>query len=403
MSRVAMVAYTHYRSDPRVRREAESLVKAGHSVTVFSLEENGERRAIADGVEVYGIVASRYRGGNPLAYVLSYSRFVLTAMRALRTQHRMKPFDLVQAHTMPDFVVFSAFPLKRMGVPVLLDIHDLMPELFVSKFGLSDRHPMVRLLRWQERRSARFANRCLAVHHRHRQLLAKRCGDDVTIDVIHNLPDPRWFPITAPADRRGDDLRFVYHGTVAHRHGIEVAVRAMHRLHEEFPSARLDVYGDGDASASVAGLIDELGASSYIGFMAGMVPLEQLVPELQGADIGVVPLLADKFTNYMLPTKLLEYVAMGIPVIATDLASIRDYFSDGQVEYVKPGDLDDLTKAFRLLLSNPDRRLQLATEAAAFYDRHNWSSEEQRYLSIVGSLMQPDADANNSSPNRSIA
>ena len=239
MSSVAMVAYTHYRSDPRVRREAEALTKAGHSVTVFCLEEGGEHPTMVDGVEVLGIFAGRYRGGSPVAYVLNYGRFVLAARRALRDYHGRRPFDLVQAHTMPDFLVFSALPLKRAGIPVLLDIHDLMPELFVSKFGLSDRHPVVKLLRWQERRSARFAHRCLAVHRRHRQLLADRSGPDVPIDVVHNLPDPRWFPVTAPAENGAGEMRIVYHGTVARRHGIEIAVKAMHLIHDQFPTYAL--------------------------------------------------------------------------------------------------------------------------------------------------------------------
>jgi glycosyltransferase involved in cell wall biosynthesis len=267
-----------------------------------------------------------------------------------------------------------------------------MPELFVSKFRLSDRHPVVNLLRWQERRSARFAHRCLAVHRRHRQLLADRSGPDVTIDVVHNLPDPRWFPVTAPADNGAAEMRIVYHGTVAHRHGIEIAVKAMHLIHDQFPSARLEVYGDGDASPSVASLIEDLDASSYIGFRAAMVPLEQLVPALQGAAIGVIPLLADTFTNYMLPTKLLEYVAMGVPVIASDLLSIRDYFSDCQVRYVNPGDVGDLATALRQLLSDPDLRRRLATEAGSFYCRYNWSSEERVYLAIVESMIEGSAE-----------
>ena len=314
-------------------------------MTVFCLEEGGEHTAIVDGVEVLGTVASRYRGSNPLGYVLNYGRFVLATGRTLLHYHRRRPFALVQAHTMPDFVVFSALPLKRAGIPLLLDMHDLMPELFVSKFGVSDRHPFVKLLRWQERQSTRFADRCLAVNRRHRQRLADRSGAGVRIDVVHNLPDPRWFPVTAPAESESGEIRIVYHGTVAHRHGIHVAVKAMHRVHDQFPSARLDVYGDGDASPSVVELIRQLDASAYIGFRPGMLRLEQLVPALQGAGIGVVPLLADDFTDYTLPTKLLEFVAMGVPVISSDLLSVRDYFSDRQVRYVKAGDVEDLATA----------------------------------------------------------
>lgn len=399
-----MVAYTHYRSDPRVRREAEALSKAGHAVTVFCLTEDGEPpAATVDGVEVLGILAGRYRGGNPLAYLLHYVRFVWAAARALGRRHRTRPFALVQAHTMPDFVVFAALGLKRRGVAVLLDIHDLMPELYSSKFGLSERHPIAGLLRWQERRAARFADRCLAVHRRHRQLLADRSGAGVRIDVIHNLPDPRWFPRTAYADTAAEEMRIVYHGTIAHRHGIEIAVEAMQRIHSDFPSARLEVYGDGDAAASVAARIEARGASAYIRFRPAFVPLERLVPSLQGASIGVVPLLGDAFTNYMLPTKMLEYVAMGVPVICSDLLSVRDYFSDEQARFVKPGDVEDLAVALRQLLSDPDLRRRMATAAATFYDRYDWSSEASAYVAIVEAMIAVQAERAPGAERRRVA
>jgi glycosyltransferase involved in cell wall biosynthesis len=400
--RVAMLAYTHYRSDPRVRREAEALVKAGHAVTVFCLEDDAASTMI-DGVTVAGIFPARYRGGNALAYVLNYGRFCRAAAHALRWHHRQQSFDLVQVHTMPDFLVFAAASLKRDGVPLLLDIHDLMPELFESKFGLSERHPVARLLRWQERKSARFAHRCLAVHRRHGRLLAQRVGEDVTIDVIHNLPDPRWFPLAPPAECAGDSIRIVYHGTIAHRHGIEVAVRAMHRIHEQFPTTRLEVFGDGDAALAVAALIRQLDASPYIRFRPGMVPIERLVPALQGADIGVIPLLEDRFTNYMLPTKLLEYVAMGVPVICSDLLSVRDYFSEHQIRYVKPGDADDLAAALQQLLSDSRLRRQLATAARAFYERENWSGEERAYVGIVEAMIAGTAQRSAHAVDRSVA
>jgi len=383
--RVAMLAYTHYRSDPRVRREAEALVKAGHAVTVFCLDD-GVASTMIDGVAVNGIFPARYRGGNVFAYVLNYGRFVWAALRSLRQHHRQRSFDLVQVHTMPDFLVFAAAPLKRLGVPVLLDIHDLMPELFESKFGFGERHPVVRLLRWQERRSARFAHRCLAVHRRHGRLLAQRVGEDVTIDVVHNLPDPRWFPL-APLASPCDPIRVVYHGTIAHRHGIEVAVKAMHQIHGQFPAARLEVFGDGDAAPAVTALIRQLDASSYSRFQPGMLPIERLVPALQGAGIGVIPLLQDRFTHYMLPTKLLEYVAMGVPVICSDLHSVRDYFTEQQIRYVKPGDAGDLASALQELLSDSRLRRQLATAARAFYERESWSAEERAYVGIVEKMI----------------
>jgi len=93
-----------------------------------------------------------------------------------------------------------------------------------------------------------------------------------------------------------------------------------------------------------------------------VVPIEGLVPALQGAGVGVIPLLEDRFTNSMLPTKLLESVAIGVPVICSDLLSARDDFREHQIPYVTPGDADDLAAALQHLLSDSRLRRQLAFE-----------------------------------------
>src|SRR5215475_13988455 len=99
----------------------------------------------------------------------------------------------------------------------------------------------------------------------------------------------------------------------------------------------------------------------------------------------------------MLPTKLLAYEDMGVPVICSDLLSVRDYFCERQVRYVKPGDVEDLATAFRQLLSDPDLRRQLATEAASFYDRYSWSAEARAYRLIVESMIEANAERSDGS------
>ena len=96
-------------------------------------------------------------------------------------------------------------------------------------------------------------------------------------------------------------------------------------------------------------------------------------------------------------------MTLGRPVLCCDLLSVRDYFCERQVRYVKPGDVEDLATALRQLLSDPDLRRQLATEAASFYDRYNWSAEERAYLSIVESMIEANAERNDGPLHRSIA
>ena len=134
--RIAMVAYTHYESDPRVRREAETLAERGDEVTVWCLQSEGTQAFDRiEGVDVRRIAISRYRGGKALAYVGSYLQFFAMSAANMSVQHRRAAFDIVHIHTMPDFMVFTAIWPRLTGAKVILDMHDLMPDLYAVKFG----------------------------------------------------------------------------------------------------------------------------------------------------------------------------------------------------------------------------------------------------------------------------
>jgi glycosyltransferase involved in cell wall biosynthesis len=118
----------------------------------------------------------------------------------------------------------------------------------------------------------------------------------------------------------------------------------------------------------------------------GMRPIEQIVPLILEADVGVVPIIDDPFTQYMLPVKLLEYVAVGIPSIASRTATIEAYFDDTMVAFTRPGDPEDLAAQVRALYRDPARRERLALAANRFNEAHSWERERETYYQLVDSL-----------------
>ncbi|MCK4597891.1 glycosyltransferase, partial [bacterium] len=172
MTKICMLAYTYYLSDPRVRREAEALADRGYGVDVLCLHGEGEKpRQQVNGVRVIRLPQSRYRGHRSWAYVVGYARFFILSFLWLTWFHLRKGYQLIQVHTMPDFLAFAALVPKILGAKIVLDIHDLMPELYSTKFGLAKSHPLIKVLKLQERLSARFAHRVIAVHEPQRRLL----------------------------------------------------------------------------------------------------------------------------------------------------------------------------------------------------------------------------------------
>ncbi len=133
---VLMIVHAYYEEDPRVRREAESLVEAGRPVQVLGLRQAGRsgdvggRRACG----VHHLDVQRHQGAGLGVYLREYLSFLARAMFAAVRLHRRERFALVQVHSLPDFLVFAALPLRLVGVPVLLDLHEAMPEFFRSRF-----------------------------------------------------------------------------------------------------------------------------------------------------------------------------------------------------------------------------------------------------------------------------
>ncbi len=392
MTRICMVAYTHYSADSRVRREAEALVDRGDRVDVIDLRGDGEGRVhVLNGVRMIQLSVVRYRGSNAIMYLVNYFVFFMFASIALTCLHLKNHYQVIQVHTMPDFMVFVAIVPKLLGAKVILDVHDLMPEMYQSKFGLHESHRLIRFITWAERRSISFADRAIAVHKPHLNALIRHGNPVEKFIILLNLPDPKIFANTAQAHcRNGSGFTLSYHGTVAKRHGLKVAVCAISSLRQEIQGLEFKITGVGDAIPGLIDLVNELELTDCVKFSKGYVPLEELVPIIREADVGIVPILYDDFTRYMLPTKLLEYVALGKPVICSRTATIEAYFDDSMVEYSTPGDAAELAEHIRVLYRNLDKREQLRTNADRFNREYNWERQKRLYYELVDSLIRKD-------------
>jgi glycosyltransferase involved in cell wall biosynthesis len=387
-----VVAFTSPDSDPRVRREAGALSAAGHEVTVFALREPGEpRRRRLDSLEVVGIRCPHRQGSRNLVYVLQYLLFLVSASWSMVADHLRRRFELVHVHSLPDFLVFAAAPLKLVWrVPVILDLHELMPELYASKFGVSERNWRIRFIAWVERCSIAFADHTVAVHAPHRETLIARGIPAAELTVVLNSPDTELFPPAAALHAAPPEgpIKVVYHGTMARRHGLDVGLLALAEARKEVPNLQLHLIGDGEEAPRLQRLIADLELGDSVRFSRGFIPVEELLPLLVGAHIGLIPLRADPFTRHMLPSKLLEYVVLGIPAICTDLPVVRRYFDEDAIRYVPSGDPAALARALVELAANPDERASRAEYALRFQEQHGWAKERERLVAVAEELLR---------------
>jgi glycosyltransferase involved in cell wall biosynthesis len=388
MSRIWMIAFTHYDADPRVRREAEALVAAGHRVRVLALRRPDQPpRAVFDGVEVIRLPVTRRRGREVKGYLKLYTLFFLHAFRHTSVGFLRREYDAVHVHTMPDFLVFAALLPRWFGLRVVLDVHDTMPELYAAKFDRPLSSLPIRLLALQERLATRFASRVIAVHEPHRELICSRGTPREKTIVIMNLPDERIFsrngqPPRVPGDGIHTPFELVYHGTLAERHGVRTAILACDRLAREFPRLRLRVLGDGEERRALIDLVKERDLSDRVSFSDGTIPVDRLPAALSSSHLGIVPGRIDPSTDLMLPTKLLEYLRLSIPVVCSPLRAVRRYFRDDGLTYADAGDPDAWAAAIRQHIRDPQLGARQLERAGRVLGSHRWSLEKQKLLAL---------------------
>ncbi len=372
--------------DIRVEREARALVARGHEVDVICARLNDEpRHEVIDEIRVHRVPVRRQRGMGLRAQLVEYVSFTAwAAAELLRLQLRGR-YDVVQAHNVPDFIVFAAAPAKLLGTPIMLDLHDLMPEFYASRFGGDVKSLMVRIVRWQERLSIAFADQILTVTDLWRESLIGRGVAPRKVNVVMNAPDETLFARREPALGGMPPVTVIYHGTLTHRYGIDLLVRAVERARQHVP-LRLILHGRGEMMGEIEALIAELGLGDVVRLSTELVPTAQLARTIATADIGVVPNRNDMFTDGILPTKLMEYAALGVPAIVARSSATCAYFSDEMVRYVEPGDVDAMADAIVELANDPELRLRLATRAQAFTTAHPWTAEAARYIGVVERL-----------------
>jgi glycosyltransferase involved in cell wall biosynthesis len=384
LKKICMVAYTNYLSDARPRREAETLARRGDHVDFIALAEQGSVAVeTINGVRLFRMRQRRYRGSSGISYAFAYFRFLCAASLKVARLFQRERYDVIYVHSMPDLLVLVGFIPKLFGARIVLNLHDMMPELYMSKFGISERHWLIRLLALQEQCSIRLADQVICVHHPHRDVLCHRGAPPEKITILPNVPDPALMPSGARTPATDSAFRIVYHGTIARRLGLDLAVRAFEKVADSCPGARFEIFGTGDAADDLAAQIAASPANQRIGFSNKMFRVESIAQMIQGAAVGIVPNRRDAATEYMLPVKLLEYIYLGIPVIAPRLRTIQYYFAEDQVAYYEPGNVEQLAACIHRLYQDPFEREALSRNGAEFAKKFNWETFKEDLFKVV--------------------
>jgi glycosyltransferase involved in cell wall biosynthesis len=368
-----------YPEDPRVRHEAESLVAAGHAVLVVAPRRKGQPAVD----RVNGVQVRRFRAfSSPrlgvlsmlIEYLVAWFALHLAAIRALADGS-----TVLHLHNPPDMLFTAGAVFRLAGRVVVFDHHDLAPELTLVRFGPG---LLERVAKVSERLTFAVASHVLAANQSHAELAQTRGGKaSYQVTVVRNGPPARWtrLPIRV-RDGRLSFLRIAYLGTIAEQDGLDRIAEILAQVRRKRPGLNvlLTVIGDGDARQEFEAALDEWGVRDCV-YMTGWVRADQVPELLQEADVCVDPAPATLLNERSTMIKLMEYLALGKPVVAYDLLETQRTVGDAGV-LVQRGDPAAFADALVRLAEDPALRSGLAQMARERAQGLTWECSESALL-----------------------
>jgi|WetSurMetagenome_2_1015567.scaffolds.fasta_scaffold13202_4 glycosyltransferase involved in cell wall biosynthesis len=384
-ARIAMVAFSYYLFEPRIRRESEALADAGYEIDVICVQKEGEpREEIVHNVRIYRMPLQRKRGSK-LRYIWEYFYFTVSAFLKITSLYFKRKYKIICAHNMPDFLVFTGLIPRLMGAKIILDLHDPMPEVFMTKYEKDEKNFIIRTLVFLEKISVKFSEVVFTPNIAFKNLFLRSCPAE-KMHVVMNSPDENIFTPKNP-NNKPDPNKFtlMYHGSIVERNGLDIALYAIAKLKDKIPHLIFHVYGEGDFVPRFLELIKELQIENYVNYH-GQTSLENIVTALEKVNLGIVPNKSNAFTQLNVPTRIFECLRMNKPIVAPATRGVLDYFNKSNLFLFEPGNADDLAKVILDVYENPEQRQIILEAGIKILEKHAWGNEKQLWIKIFDQL-----------------
>jgi glycosyltransferase involved in cell wall biosynthesis len=344
--------------DRRVWQECRALTEAGYEVSVIcpqGASQDREPYALIDGVAIHRYPLTAATGGSA-DYLREYPAAI---WRSWRLARRLGRFDIVHICNPPDLLFLVALPLKLRGARVIFDQHDLVPELYESRFGRG-RDLLYRGVVALERLTYRLADVVIATNDSYRRAALERGRKaPERVFVVRSAPDLSRFAggVADPALKRGKAHLLCYLGVMGPQDGVDYALRSLAALkdlrRDDWHAAFV---GGGDCFDEMRALASSLGLDDRVTF-TGRIPDDELLAYLSTADVALSPDPHNPLNDVSTMNKVLEYMATGLPIVSFDLREARVSAGDA-ARYVACNDTDAFAAAASALLDDPAEREQ---------------------------------------------
>ena len=393
--------------DGRLRKQVESLCSAGCQVSVITRRD--------DDNDLWrdrpGLTLLEYRapadGASAMGHVREYAASLTRQIPRLVQLHLRQRIDVLQICQPPDLYFPMAALARRLGVKVLLDQRDLMPEIFAQRYSSPSARAM-QVLHWLESRTQAHVDASLTVNDHLRDRLIGSGGAPESIHVVRNGPwldriergrEAPDLPIP-PQVRRDFSSVVAWAGKMGRQDRVDDVVRVAERVVHTW--GRDDVVfaliGDGECLDELRLMVDELGLRENVWFPGWLSDVD-LYRHLAAADVGVDTSLQPEVT----PVKAMEYLGVGLPLVAYDVQETRQ-LAEGAAVLVAPGDTEALARELVDLLDHPMERLRLGRVGRErVRSELAWERQGEVYLETIADLVAAGRSATGGRPRRSSA
>jgi glycosyltransferase involved in cell wall biosynthesis len=383
--------------DRRVWQESCALRDAGFQVTVIcpvGANQDREKEIVLDGVRILRYPL-RPAAGGPFGYLREYTLALWHILRLAIKVRREGPVDAVHACNPPDLLFLIALALRPSGARFVFDHHDLVPELFVSRFS-GHKGFLHTMTRFVERLTFACADGVISTNESYRQVAIERgkvARDRVV--VVRSAPDLTQF-VHRDSDsglRRGKPYLLAYLGVMGPQDGVDYALRALHLLRDKI--GRDDFHcvfmGAGDAYDEMVTLSEQLGLADVVEF-PGRVPDEFVQRCLSTADVCLSPDPFNPLNNVSTMNKVVEYMAMSRPIVSFDLVETR-VSAQGAAVYAAPNDELCFAKEIDALLEDSERRQQMGQAGRRrVEDELSWDASRRVLVHFYTDLLHSDSE-----------
>jgi len=381
-----MIFYSFW--SPIVQREVGSVLERGDHVDLICLQGEDKNEFVCpSNLHVYKIQKRKFDEKGPLTYLSKLLRFFLRSAFMVSKFHLRKKYDIIQVISPPNFLVFATLIPKLLGAKVILDMHDPVPEFYACKFNLDTDHIIIKALKLIERLSVIFSDHVIVVTHLWKDILASRSVPRSKSTVILNMPDPNIFASRKDTvESASQDFVLIYPGLLAEHTGVDVAIKAVHIASRAIPSIRFEIYGYGRTyKTMLIELVRHLKLDKIVRFHEHR-PTEEIARIISRADVGIDPKQDGVYAGQTLSLKLLEFLSVGVPAIASKTETTEAYFDNSMVMFFEPGNEVDLARCIVELYNHPERRQELVRNAFRFNEDHNWERYKRIYWQLLDSL-----------------